>query len=215
MYQVNEFWYSPEPPDGFFSQRLEPRIDVHYQQRYRAWVYQHIPQRRVMIDVGANIGIFARPSASVFEKVICFEPVALNYQVLEKNLADCDNVELHALGLGNHACTVKFELQINKCGCSHQVDQWRNDPDFAEFECELVTLDSFQFQAVDWIKIDVEGAEMAVLEGGVHTVRHNRPWLLIERNGQENQHQQWLNDCCGSYVSADIKSKTNTLWIPQ
>ena len=58
MYQVNEFWYSPEPPDGFFSQRLEPRIDVHYQQRYRAWVYQHIPQRRVMIDVGANIGIF-------------------------------------------------------------------------------------------------------------------------------------------------------------
>ncbi len=40
MYKVNEVWWSPEPPDGFFSLRLEPTVDIQYQQRYRYWVYR-------------------------------------------------------------------------------------------------------------------------------------------------------------------------------
>jgi FkbM family methyltransferase len=215
MYQVNDIWWSPEPPDGFFSQRLEPKIDIWYQQRYRYWIFANIPRRRTMIDVGANIGIFARPSAQVFEQVICFEPVSTNFAALKLNLASCDNVTLHNCGLSDSARRVKFQLQINKCGCSHQVDAWGDSPEFANHECDLVTLDSFAYDQVDWIKVDVEGAEMSVLQGGRETIRRNRPWLLLERNGQETLHREWLNDVCGPYEAAPVKSKTNTIWIPQ
>ncbi len=215
MYKVNKVWWSPEPPQGFFSQRLSPEIDVQYQQRYRYWVFNNIPHRRTMIDVGANIGIFARPSAQVFERVICFEPVQTNFAALEQNLAGLDNVELHQVGLSDRAQRVWFELETLKCGRSLQVPEAGNNDNFEYYQCDLVTLDSYGFDRVDWIKIDVEGAEMAVMEGGRDTIRVNRPWLLLERNGQDDLHREWLNDLCGPYEAAPVKSKTNTIWVPQ
>lgn len=215
MYKINSLWYSPEPPNGFFSERLQDTVDVHYQQRYRYYVYNNIPKRRTMIDIGANIGIFSRPSAEYFERVICFEPVTLIFDVLQKNLESYANVELHNVGLSDCVQTVKFQMKKLKCGESFQVDEYNNDPMFENFVCNLVTLDSYNFDHVDWIKVDVEGFEMAVLNGSKETIQHNRPWLLLEDNENRKQHREFLNDLCGPYEPAPVKSKTNTIWIPQ
>ena len=215
MYKINSLWHSPEPLNGFFSERLSEDVDVHYQQRYRYYIFQNIPRKRTMIDIGANIGIFARPAAEQFERVICFEPVAKNFEVLEKNLESYSNVELHNAGISDCAQTAKFSMKTLKCGQSQQVTEFTDDPEYENFECKLVTLDQFHFDCVDWIKIDVEGYEMQVLEGSKETIKQNRPWLLLEDNGQREQHQQWLNDLCGPYTVSLVKSKTNTIWIPQ
>ena len=215
MYKINSLWYSSEPPDGWFSVRLQEQIDIHYQQRYRYYIFNNIPRKRTMIDIGANIGIFARPSAELFERVICFEPVFKNFEVLQKNLENYDNVELHNLGLGDKDQIVTFELQTLKCGHTKQVEEFVPNPEFEKHTGELTTLDRFDFQSVDWIKIDVEGFENAVLEGSRDTIQRNRPWLLLEDNGQQEQHRQWLNDLCGPYTASPVKSKTNTIWIPQ
>jgi FkbM family methyltransferase len=214
MYKINSLWYSPEPPNGFFSERLQEVVDVHYQNRYRWYVYNNIPRKRVMIDVGANIGIFARPSAEQFEQVICFEPVLKNFEVLQKNLENYTNVELHNLGISNRDQTATFELQTLKCGHTKQVVEFVPNPEFEKHTGELTTLDRFNFESVDWIKIDVEGFENAVLDGSRDTIQRNRPWLLIEDNGQQDQHRQWLNDLCGPYEAAPVKSKSNTIWVP-
>jgi FkbM family methyltransferase len=215
MHKINSHWYSPEPLNGFFSERLQDVVDVHYQQRYRYYVYQNIPRKRTMIDIGANIGIFAKPSAELFERVICFEPVLKNFQVLERNLENYTNVELYNVGISNSPQMAKFSMKTLKCGQSQQVDEFSTDPEYENFECKLVTLDQYNFDCVDWIKIDVEGFEDAVLEGSRETIRRNRPWLLLEDNGKREQHQQWLNDLCGPYEPAPVKSKTNTIWIPK
>ena len=215
MYKINSLWYSSEPPDGWFSVRLQEQIDIHYQQRYRYYIFNNIPRKRTMIDIGANIGIFARPSAELFERVICFEPVFKNFEVLQKNLENYNNVELHNLGLGDKDQIVTFELQTLKCGHTKQVEEFVPNPEFEKHTGEITTLDRFNFQSVDWIKIDVEGFENAVLEGSRDTIQRNRPWLLLEDNGQREQHRQWLNDLCGPYTASPVKSKTKTSWIPQ
>ena len=215
MYKINSLWYSSEPPDGWFSVRLQEQVDINYQQRYRYYIFNNIPRKRTMIDIGANIGIFARPSAELFERVICFEPVFKNFEVLQKNLENYNNVELHNLGLGDKDQIVTFELQTLKCGHTKQVEEFVPNPEFEKHTGELTTLDRFDFQSVDWIKIDVEGFENAVLEGSRATIQRNRPWLLLEDNGQREQHRQWLNDLCGPYTASSVKSKTNTIWIPQ
>jgi FkbM family methyltransferase len=215
MYKINSLWYSSEPPNGFFSERLQEVVDVHYQNRYRWYVYNNIPRKRTMIDIGANIGIFARPTAERFEHVICFEPVFKNFEVLQKNLETYSNVELYNLGLSDRDQTATFELQTLKCGHTKQVAEFVPNSEFEKHTGELTTLDRFNFESVDWIKIDVEGFENAVLDGSRDTIQRNRPWLLIEDNGQQDQHRQWLNDLCGPYESAPVKSKSNTIWIPQ
>jgi FkbM family methyltransferase len=215
MYKINSLWYSSEPPNGFFSERLQEVVDVHYQNRYRWYVYNNIPRKRTMIDIGANIGIFARPSAERFEHVICFEPVLKNFEVLQKNLETYSNVELYNLGLSDRDQTATFELQTLKCGHTKQVAEFVPNSEFEKHTGELTTLDRFNFESVDWIKIDVEGFENAVLDGSRDTIKRNRPWLLIEDNGQQDQHRQWLNDLCGPYEAAPVKSKSNTIWIPK
>jgi FkbM family methyltransferase len=215
MYKINSLWYSSEPLNGFFSERLQEVVDVHYQNRYRWYVYNNIPRKRTMIDIGANIGIFARPSAEQFEHVICFEPVLKNFEVLQKNLETYSNVELHNLGLSDRDQTATFEFQTLKCGHTKQVAEFVPNPEFEQHTGELTTLDRFNFESVDWIKIDVEGFENTVLDGSRDTIQRNRPWLLIEDNGQQDQHRQWLNDLCGPYESAPVKSKSNTIWIPK
>jgi FkbM family methyltransferase len=215
MHKINSHWYSPEPLNGFFSERLQDVVDVHYQQRYRYYVYHNIPRKRTMIDIGANIGIFAKPSAEQFERVICFEPVLKNFAVLERNLENYSNVELYNVGISDQPQRVKFSMKTLKCGQSQQVQEFSVDPEYENFECELVTLDQYRFDCVDWIKIDVEGFEDAVLEGSRDTIQRNRPWLLLEDNGNRSRHQQWLNDLCGPYEPALVKSKTNTIWVPK
>jgi hypothetical protein len=45
---------------------------------------------------------------------------------------------------------------------------------------DLQTLDSFAFSEVDLIKIDVDGHELEVLQGGLETLKRQSPTLLIE-----------------------------------
>ena len=48
------------------------------------------------------------------------------------------------------------------------------------FDVEVRTLDSYAFRDVRAIKVDVEGSEMAVLEGGRETILRDRPALIVE-----------------------------------
>src|SRR5437868_5966109 len=51
-----------------------------------------------------------------------------------------------------------------------------------ELEIEVRTLDQFDLRNVGFVKIDVEGHELAVLEGAARTLARERPNLLIEAN---------------------------------
>ena len=52
--------------------------------------------------------------------------------------------------------------------------------DFLPFSAK--TLDSFNFQNVDFIKIDVQGFELEVLKGAFETLKANSPIICIEEN---------------------------------
>ena len=44
----------------------------------------------------------------------------------------------------------------------------------------VVSIDAFEFERLDFVKIDVEGMELDVLEGGKQTIERHRPQMLIE-----------------------------------
>ena len=135
------------------------------------------------LDIGAYIGTHAMLMGRVVGsagRVYAFEPQRKVFLELRHN------VRLNGLGgvvkplrfaLGAKAGMVEMNLPTQYRGLDNLGGVGVGS---GGDRVEMRTLDSFGFQNVSLVKIDVEGFEDAVLTGGVETIRANRPVILIE-----------------------------------
>lgn len=130
-----------------------------------------VKQWRVAVDVGAHIGFFAWHLTKRFDHVHCFEPMAEHRECFERNVLDA-NRTLHPCALGSEAGKVALTVPQGSSGGTH-ISGLGDIPMF--------TLDSFNLQDVDFCKVDVEGAEMAVMQGAVETLKRCKPCVIIEQ----------------------------------
>ena len=136
-----------------------------------------------VIDIGGNRGIYAYQLWRRGARVEVFEPNPTCYRVLEVWAADKPNVNVHSVALSNRAGSANLHIPIDGSGVEHDASASIEHSGFAKARDQLVplrTLDSYQFEGVSLIKIDVEGHEYSVIEGAEKTIVSSRPALLIE-----------------------------------
>ena len=134
---------------------------------------RYVKKWRNAIDVGSNVGEWTRPLAKKFQQVICFEPNPNFRECFNKNISET-NVTLHPYGLSNYEHTVT--QGFNSTHLNETVGD--TAPKDGDIECR--TLDSFNLTDVDYIKIDVDGFEIPLLEGSRRTLETNNPIVNIE-----------------------------------
>lgn len=138
-----------------------------------------------VLDVGANIGYFTLIAASLVGeegKVVAFEPEPSHFGLLNRNVKAnrYNNVTLVQKAVSNKTEEVKLFLQKNNLA-AHQI--W--DPhDGSQFvTVPAITLDEYceneNLKKVDFIKIDVQGAEGAVLQGMRSIMDENRALKIV------------------------------------
>jgi FkbM family methyltransferase len=172
-----QHWYRTRTDDWLLSNRIGQDGGRGYQVQLQDWVREYFrnrPAQRV-IDVGANMGITAIEYAGIFESVEAFEPIADVYKqlqmVIERN--GITNVSTHPVALSDHPGTAQMSYRPNNSFAS-AVNARGGET------IQTATLDSYQFQSVDFIKIDVEGLETAVIDGGWNTIEQQRPLIQFE-----------------------------------
>ena len=138
-------------------------------------LYQYVKDNpiRKIIDVGAWWGPWSIWWQDKATSVEIFEP---NKDILPKlvnNVGTFKNCTIHRTALGDRHGSVSMQC-ADHSGTYHVTGQ--------KGDIEIKTLDSFQFDNVDIIKIDAEGYELPVLEGANETILRNRPWVQIEGN---------------------------------
>ena len=142
-----------------------------------------------VLDVGANIGYWSTAlSAQVgpLGRVYAFEPSPISLEYLRKNIAinDCGNVTVFPVGLSNEDKTGRFRLSKAHTGSS-RLDDDRSKKDDS-IEIKVVALDSIRgsldLDKISFIKIDVEGGEVKILEGAKKLLSHISPIILLECN---------------------------------
>ena len=137
----------------------------------------------VALDVGANIGNHSLFLSDIFERVIAFEPNPLTRTLLETNLQlnDVENVEVRPVGLSdrNMNATLRFD-PTNLGGASSETSR---SVSAREAKIDLVIGDETveRGEQVGFVKIDVEGAEEAVLRGLEQTLRTHKPIVMLEQ----------------------------------
>lgn len=136
---------------------------------------------RTVVDVGAWCGTWAKALEPFAKKVIAFEPDRIHFECLQKNCTincDCRN---EAVGSANK----NVSLTEDDFTQAKRVDSDGN--------IRMVTLDSFGYENIDMIKIDVEGYEMEVLKGAEKTLQDIQ-YLMIELNNNTKKYGSSNNE---------------------
>lgn len=159
----------------------------------------HQPQvrRRLALDIGAHVGLWAMWLVGEFDQVHAFEPVPPHAEIFPYNMPRT-NWTLHRVALGAAAGSVSMTVPIRQTGGAHVAARRANpgtkyNPGGAAEvwgSVPMRSLDSFDFQDVDFIKIDVEGYELPVLEGARATILRCRPNIVIEQKGNDAAYGQ-------------------------
>ena len=143
----------------------------------------------IVIDVGAHIGLYtiiAGRTVGPNGKVVSIEPDTSNLIVLKKNVAinKLKNTIVLPIALGCTDGTKEFYAGIMPTGSSFYPKPTRALFKVRETkEITTVTLDKLleelKIGDVDWIKIDVENADLDVLRGGESFLRNSKNAKII------------------------------------
>lgn len=137
-------------------------------------------------DVGANIGWYSINMAVSRRnsKVFSFEPIPKTYNQLQRNISFNPNSNLIAknFGFSNKNGNFTFHYYSEGSGNASLADL-TGRPDIKIIQCEVQTMDHFSQVNnvnVDFIKCDVEGAELLVFQGGINTISRDKPIIMAE-----------------------------------
>src|SRR5262245_28862961 len=147
----------------------------------------HLATAQVVVDVGANIGLYSCLARLAGRHTIAVEPQSKNLELLYRNLlaSGCSEVEVYPVGLNEHA-GLGVLYGVSGTGAS-LVEGWavRSHSQWIRTTIPLTTLDILlgeRFRGRKLlIKIDVEGAEYATLSGATQTLGMlPRPTWIVE-----------------------------------
>jgi FkbM family methyltransferase len=148
------------------------------------WSYLKPKRGDVFIDIGAHIGKYALQVAKIVGEgglVIAIEPSPENYHVLVRNVRLNDLRNTVALQIA--AWEEKGQLQLFKSRYLTGQSLKRNHG-LGSITVKTVStddiVDELRIRRVDWIKVDVEGAEYEVMKGLERTLMRFRPVVITE-----------------------------------
>lgn len=147
------------------------KINGNYEVAETNFFKSHVNDGDVCFDIGGNVGYFSLLLAGLTKKskVHCFEPIALNARLIEASaeLNKIDNIVVNNCAVGEELGEIDFVVSEDSA-YSSMIDTGRS-PKQSVNKVPMDTLDNYvsknNVERIDFVKIDVEGAEGAVLEG--------------------------------------------------
>ncbi len=179
MYNINDRFVSRSL--DLYGEWAEPELE---------FIGQFIKPGDVVLDIGAHIGthaVFFAKRVGADGRVFAFEPQRVSFELLCGNAALNNLLNLKCLNLAVGARNGVIEIPIvdpttefNYGGVSITTGL-KGEP------VPLVTVDSLGLAKCDFIKADVEGVEIDVLEGARETITRCRPILFLENDKEDKQ----------------------------
>lgn len=144
-----------------------------------------VQPRDVVLDCGANVGVFTREAlADGARLVVAIEPAPENLECLRRNFADeigQGRVIVVPKGVWNKDDTLPLRIDAGNSARDSFVGSF--GPALTEVKVPLTTIDELaaelKLERVDFIKLDIEGAEKQALAGSKNTLTKFHPRLAI------------------------------------
>ena len=150
-------------------------------------IYSFILDNHTVFDIGANSGWYSMGLTKNKKSInmYAFEPMPKTYNQLVKNIKLNDltgEINIYNHGLSDKDGNVEFYYFPNNSGNSSMAKM--NDGVSEKMVLKVKRLDTFvddnKVKKIDFIKCDVEGAELLVFKGGMKTIKRDKPIIFAE-----------------------------------
>jgi FkbM family methyltransferase len=145
------------------------------------------------LDIGAHYGYFTLIATAILDdrgEIYAYEPAKSSYRLLKANTERMENVKTFPLAVSNSDQDKQFYEFSNLHSEYNSMDiaQFEHEHWYQQNKPEVVTVKATTIDTItqssgfkpDMIKIDVEGAEHEVIEGGIRYFQANAPQIIME-----------------------------------
>lgn len=153
------------------------------------WMVENNPAQAVrpgdiVLDCGAHVGVFTHQALEAgAARVVAIEPDPVHLECLRRNFAAeiaQGRVSIVPKGVWSSDKTLTLHLGVGNSGMNSVVKPQGG----GSVEVPVTTIDQIACELglprVDYIKMDIEGAEREALQGGMATLRRHRPRLMLD-----------------------------------
>lgn len=142
-----------------------------------------VPRGAMTVDVGANVGLYTQLLARLSKQVHAFEPSQDMARFLRRTSAP--NVTIHEIALSDQNGEGELFIPQDESGSVHGLASLEPQIDasgslLASFNVQTARLDTIVDADVAFVKIDVEGHELNVLNGATNLIDRCQPVFLVE-----------------------------------
>jgi len=138
----------------------------------------------IVYDIGANIGYNSIITSKLVKesgKVVAFEPEPTNFKLLKFNLSknNCSNVVCESLAASDEVGATHLYLNEDNLG-DHRM--FKTSLRRKRIRIQQIDIDSYppaSTEKIDFVKIDVQGAEHRVVSGMEHVISNNRDIIKV------------------------------------
>ena len=140
-----------------------------------------VKKDQVVLDIGANVGFYSIIFSSIVGdkgKVHCFEPDKINFKYLTKNTSEQKNIVLNNKAVSDKNGTLEL-YRSDTLNIDHRTYKPKSYKEVISIE--TVSIDEYvndQF-SVDFIKMDIQGAEHNALKGMQKTLGKNKDVVIL------------------------------------
>lgn len=150
------------------------------------FVKKNVTEGSIVLDIGANIGYYTLLLAKLVGekgKVYSFEPEPYNFNLLKKNVETngYENIILENAAVSNTGG--KSKLFLSKGRSTHSLFTFKNKTENS-IDVNLIKLDEYfnnnpLSNKISFVKLDVEGSELAAIQGMKSILEKNKQILLM------------------------------------
>ena len=164
--------------DNVLSKRVfkQQILDLHLKDFMIGQTTPYLNRFKNTLDIGAATGMYSSHFAEHSKSVICFEAVPPVYEQLVKIKEKYNNVITHNLAVSDKIGTLDFYVDDKRLSNS----SFQNLVEGQKIQVETVTIDSLKLIDIGFIKVDVEGVELDVLNGASDTIDEYKPTCMVE-----------------------------------
>lgn len=160
-----------------------------------------VKDKQVVVQAGGNSGFYVKSYAALFDTVYTFEPDALNFYCLNKNITESNVIKIQScLGSTNELVGLRGRKNTGR----HSVDL-----DSKNKHIPTLTIDNLGLSRCDLIHLDIEGYELFALQGATKTIEAYKPTIVLELVDNNEKFNYTENEICTFLSQFGYKIKDN------